>query len=55
VQEAFFEPKGLPGLAYWYVLYPVHGMIFRGMVRELGERAVRAAAHANPEERPGAA
>jgi hypothetical protein len=25
VQTAFFEPKGLPGLAYWYVLYPVHG------------------------------
>jgi len=25
VQTAFFEPKGLPGLAYWYALYPVHG------------------------------
>ena len=41
VQTAFFEPKGLPGLAYWYVLYPVHGLIFRGMVRVLAERAVR--------------
>ena len=40
VQTAFFEPKGLPGLAYWYVLYPVHGFIFRGSVRVLGERAV---------------
>ena len=39
VQTAFFEPKGLPGLAYWYVLYPVHGLIFRGMVRVLAERA----------------
>ncbi len=42
VQTAFFEPKGLPGLAYWYLLYPVHGVIFRGMVRVLAERAKRA-------------
>jgi len=41
VQSAFFEPKGLPGLAYWYALYPVHGLIFRGTVRALAERAVR--------------
>ncbi len=39
IQTAFFEPKGLPGLAYWYVLYPVHGLIFRGTVRILAERA----------------
>jgi uncharacterized protein YbjT (DUF2867 family) len=43
VQTAFFEPKGLPGLAYWYVLYPVHGLIFRGTVRALAERAVHQA------------
>lgn len=43
VQTAFFEPKGLPGLAYWYALYPVHGRIFGGMVRVLGERAARPA------------
>jgi uncharacterized protein YbjT (DUF2867 family) len=41
VQSAFFEPKGLPGLAYWYMLYPVHGLIFRGTVRALAQRAVR--------------
>ena len=39
VQTAFFEPKGLPGLAYWYLLYPAHAVIFRGMVRALGTRA----------------
>ena len=43
VQTAFFEPKGLPGLAYWYVLYPVHGLIFRGTVRVLAERAIHQA------------
>jgi hypothetical protein len=43
VQTAFFEPKGLPGLAYWYALYPIHGLIFRGSVRVLAERAIRRA------------
>jgi uncharacterized protein YbjT (DUF2867 family) len=43
VQTAFFEPKGLPGLAYWYLLYPVHGLIFRGTVRVLAERAIQQA------------
>jgi len=43
IQTAFFEPKGLPGLAYWYLLYPVHGMIFRGTVRVLAERAIHRA------------
>ena len=41
IQTAFFEPKGLPGLLYWYSLYPIHGIIFKGMVRRLGERAIR--------------
>ena len=41
VQTAFFEPKGLPGLVYWYGLYPIHGLIFRGTVRVLAERAAR--------------
>lgn len=39
VQTAFFEPKGLGGLAYWYLLYPAHAIIFRGMVRALADRA----------------
>lgn len=42
VQTAFFEPKGLPGLAYWYLLYPAHALIFRGMIRAIGRRAVAA-------------
>jgi uncharacterized protein YbjT (DUF2867 family) len=42
-QTAFFEPKGLPGLAYWYVLYPVHGLIFRGTVRVLAKRSALSA------------
>lgn len=32
-QTAVFEPRGLAGLLYWYALYPVHALIFRGMLR----------------------
>jgi uncharacterized protein YbjT (DUF2867 family) len=34
-QTAFFEPKGLLGLLYWYVLYPVHSLIFSGLIRRI--------------------
>ncbi len=39
VQTAFFAPKGLWGPVYWYALYPIHGVIFGNMVREIGRRA----------------
>lgn len=38
-QTAFFEPRGLFGLLYWYLLYPVHAKIFAGTVRALARRA----------------
>lgn len=38
-QTAFFAPKGLFGLVYWYLLYPAHALIFSGMIRRLAERA----------------
>jgi uncharacterized protein YbjT (DUF2867 family) len=38
-QTAFFAPKGLSGLAYWYLLYPIHRLIFFGMIRNVAERA----------------
>jgi hypothetical protein len=34
-QTAFFEPKGLLGLLYWYVLYPIHSLIFSGLIRRI--------------------
>jgi hypothetical protein len=40
-QTAFFAPKGLLGLIYWYGLYPVHALIFRGMIQKLSELATR--------------
>jgi hypothetical protein len=32
-QTAIFDPIGLAGLLYWYALYPVHSLIFAGMLR----------------------
>jgi uncharacterized protein YbjT (DUF2867 family) len=37
---AIYDPVGLMGLTYWYLLYPVHVMIFRGMLRKLAEAAI---------------
>jgi hypothetical protein len=38
-QTAFFAPKGLWGLLYWYLLYPIHGFIFSRMVKNLAAQA----------------
>jgi len=40
-QTAVFEPHGLAGLLYWYALYPVHRLIFSGMLRGIASRAAR--------------
>ena len=39
VQTAFFAPKGLFGLLYWYTLYPIHGPIFSSMVDAISRQA----------------
>lgn len=43
-QTAVFEPVGLPGLLYWYAVYPLHSLIFRGLVRRIIQAAERQAA-----------
>jgi len=40
-QTAFFEPKGIIGFLYWYVLYIIHAFIFSGMIRKIGEHAAQ--------------
>lgn len=32
-QTAEFDPVGLTGLAYWYAIYPLHVLVFGGMLR----------------------
>jgi uncharacterized protein YbjT (DUF2867 family) len=34
-QTAVFDPLGLSGLLYWYGIYPVHVLIFKGMLKGL--------------------
>lgn len=38
-QTAMFDPRGMTGLLYWYGIYPLHAIIFRGMIRELARVA----------------
>jgi len=38
-QTAIFDPIGLPGLMYWYALYPLHQLVFAGMLRGIAREA----------------
>ena len=38
-QTAIFDPLGLFGLVYWYALYPLHRLIFTGMLEALARAA----------------
>jgi uncharacterized protein YbjT (DUF2867 family) len=38
-QTAIFDAAGLAGLLYWFLLYPVHRIVFAGMLREICRRA----------------
>lgn len=42
-QTAIFDPLGLAGLLYWYALFPIHRLIFAGMLREIARAAMRPA------------
>ena len=49
IQTARFKPRGLAGLAYWYSVMPLHGLVFDGMLRGIR----RAAEQAGERGRPG--
>jgi len=38
-QTAFFAPRGMLGFVYWYLLWPVHTLVFTGLIREIARRA----------------
>ena len=38
-QTAIFDPVGLSGILYWYAAYPLHAMIFSGMLKGIAARA----------------
>ena len=39
-QTARFKPRGLLGLMYWWMVYPLHGIVFQGMLRGVAARAL---------------
>jgi hypothetical protein len=39
-QTAIFDPVGLMGLVYWYGLYPIHTLVFGGMLRAIARIAL---------------
>jgi len=51
-QTARFKPRGLAGIAYWYAVAPLHGIVFQGMLhgirRESEARASAIRPPANP-------
>ncbi len=40
VQTATFDPLGLAGLVYWYAVWPLHQVVFAGLLRGLARAAV---------------
>ena len=38
-QTATFDPVGLLGRAYWYGVFPLHALVFRGMLAGIAKRA----------------
>lgn len=43
-QTAIFDPVGLFGILYWYSLYPLHELVFEGMLRNICRAAEKEAA-----------
>ena len=39
-QTAIFDPLGVAGLLYWYALWPLHRLIFTGMLRAIATAAM---------------
>jgi uncharacterized protein YbjT (DUF2867 family) len=46
-QTALFDPAGLAGRAYWYGLYPLHRLVFRGLLRGIVQAAQQSETTAN--------
>ncbi|MEP2511965.1 MAG: SDR family oxidoreductase [Reichenbachiella sp.] len=36
-QTATFRPRGILGRAYWYLVYPLHGIVFKGLIKALSK------------------
>lgn len=41
-QRAVFRPRGILGKLYWWAVWPFHGIVFEGMMRNMAQTAERA-------------
>ena len=48
-QTALYDPVGLSGLAYWYLVYPLHRAVFAGMLDNIARAALIGARDSTPE------
>jgi uncharacterized protein YbjT (DUF2867 family) len=39
-QSAIFYPRGLAGHVYWWMVFPFHGLVFPGMIKNLAKTAL---------------
>ena len=39
IQSAYFYPKGLLGRLYWYILVPIHSLVFNNMIDSILKKA----------------
>jgi uncharacterized protein YbjT (DUF2867 family) len=54
-QTAIFDPVGLLGILYWYGIYPLHQLVFAGMLRNIARAAENSGMtgrHGSPENPP---
>lgn len=49
VQSALFAPRGVPGLLYWYAMYPAHKFIFPDMIHAI-KRLAEELSEVEPDE-----
>ena len=40
-QRALFHPRGIAGHAYWWAVWPFHGIVFGSMQRNIARAAER--------------
>lgn len=52
-QTALFDPVGLSGLAYWYGLYPLHRLVFSGMLEGIVRAAIASPTPDDSQDPPG--
>jgi hypothetical protein len=39
-QTAYFTPSGLGGFLYWWLLFPFHTLVFRGLISKIAQKSL---------------